>query len=143
MPPQPMGGSSYMPYLADSMPVYPPVPGFGGTFCPYPPTSTTPYPQGPSYPTPYPTYPTNFMPTPSNNSVAGGTGTIKDEHIRESLLTGIQEKLMRRMKEQFQQTQAELETLKRTQDELKQGKAKLDSILIRLEKEKVKNCNVN
>lgn len=40
------------------------------------------------------------------------------------------------MKEQFQQNQAELESLKRTQDELKQGKAKLDAILNRLEKEK-------
>lgn len=64
-----------------------------------------------------------------------GTGTIKDEHIRESLLTAIEEKLMRRMKEQFQQNQAEMETLKRTQEELKQGKAKLDNILSRLEKE--------
>lgn len=44
---------------------------------------------------------------------------------------------MRRMKEQFQQNQAELETLKRTQDELKQGKAKLEGILNKLEKEKV------
>lgn len=43
---------------------------------------------------------------------------------------------MRRMKEQFQQNQAELETLKRTQEELKQGKIKLDVILNRLEKEK-------
>ncbi|KAJ8954896.1 hypothetical protein NQ318_016835 [Aromia moschata] len=42
---------------------------------------------------------------------------------------------MRRMKEQFQQNQAELETLKRTQEELRQGKAKLDNILSRLEKE--------
>ena len=67
--------------------------------------------------------------------MSGGTGTIKDEHIRESLLTAIEEKLMRRMKEQFQQNQAELETLKRTQDELKQGKARLDNILNRLHKE--------
>lgn len=56
--------------------------------------------------------------------------------FRESLMTAIEEKLMRRMKEQFQQNQAELETLKRTHEELKQGKAKLDMILSRLEKEK-------
>jgi ESCRT-I complex subunit TSG101 len=41
------------------------------------------------------------------------------------------------MKEQFQQNQAELETLQRTQDELKQGKMKLNTILSRLEKEQV------
>jgi hypothetical protein len=44
------------------------------------------------------------------------------------------------MKEQFQQNQAELETLQRTQDELKQGKMKLNTILSRLEKEQVSWC---
>lgn len=46
---------------------------------------------------------------------------------------------MRRMKEQYQQNRAELDTLKKTQYELKQGKAKLDSILEQLAKEKVRN----
>lgn len=41
------------------------------------------------------------------------------------------------MNEEFQQHQAELETLKRTQDELKLGNAKLQTILDSLEKEKV------
>lgn len=40
------------------------------------------------------------------------------------------------MKEQYLQNQAELETLKRTQEELKQGRAKLDVMLNKLEKEK-------
>lgn len=43
---------------------------------------------------------------------------------------------MRRMKEQYLQNQAELETLKRTQEDLRQGKAKLDVMLNKLEKEK-------
>ncbi|XP_022915762.1 tumor susceptibility gene 101 protein [Onthophagus taurus] len=91
------------------------------------------YPPGgyPLYPTPYPAYP----PQPSS-MINTGTGTIKEEHIKESLLTAIEEKLMRRMKEEFQQNQAELDTLKRTQDELKQGSLKLQVVLERLEKEK-------
>lgn len=40
------------------------------------------------------------------------------------------------MKEQYLQNQAELETLKRTQEELRQGRAKLDVMLTKLEKEK-------
>lgn len=119
---------------------------------PYPQTSFPSYPGYPSsnsqssgsYPPPYPT-PYQGYPTPggfgSSNSVstAGGTGTIKDEHIKVSLLSAIEDKLLRRMKELFQQNQAELDTLRRTQDELKQGKAKLDVILSKLEKEQVSN----
>lgn len=133
--------SAFMPQPSGSyIPAYPPTSyppsttGFGG-YPPYPPSSNTSFPgYHPPYTTPYPPYPSNNFggPTP-----AVGTGTIKDEHIRESLLTAIEEKLMRRMKEQFQQNQAELETLKRTQEELKQGKTKLDNILTRLEKEQV------
>lgn len=142
--PQPPG-SSFLPY---PQPGGFPTPGGYGGFPPYPPTSNPPYPApyppttGSSYPPAYPGY----SPYPINNfggppatpsSIPMGTGTIKDEHIRESLLTAIEEKLLRRMKEQFQQNQAELETLKRTQEELKQGKNKLDSILSRMAKEQV------
>lgn len=134
--PQPMPGNAYPPYPTGGSSM----PGFGG-FPPYPPTSNAQYQYNTPYPSAFPPYPaaaTNFIPSPFNNSLpAGGTGTIKDEHIRESLLSAIQDKLMRRMKEQFQQSQAELDTLKRTEDELKVGKAKLDSILTKLEKEKV------
>lgn len=126
-PPYPANSFSHMPYI----PPYPPAPG-GYPPQPYMPPSST------SYNTPYPpaSYPPMYPPYSSGPSVpGGGTGTIKDEHIRESLLTAIEEKLLRRMKEQFQQNEAELDTLKRTQDELKQGKNKLDAILARLEKE--------
>ncbi|XP_044760333.1 tumor susceptibility gene 101 protein [Coccinella septempunctata] len=126
------GSNSFMPY--------------GNT--PYPPTNYPNYPGYPpsssqstgSYPPPYPNSYSGY-PTPggfgSANSVStsGGTGTIKDEHIRVSLLSAIEDKLLRRMKELFQQNQAELDTLRRTQDELKQGKAKLDVILSKLDKE--------
>jgi ESCRT-I complex subunit TSG101 len=52
----------------------------------------------------------------------------------------VEDKLRRRLREQFFQTQAELETLGRTQQELTQGKNKLDDILARLEKEQVSVC---
>lgn len=126
----PMPGSYMPPYPPAA---YPPTSGFP----PYPPSSSS-FPSYPMQPTPYPPYPVpggGFG--QSNIPSSGGTGTIKDEHIRESLLTAIEEKLMRRMKEKFQQTQAELETLKRTQEELKQGKIKLDNILSKLQKEQV------
>ncbi|XP_074038833.1 tumor susceptibility gene 101 [Leptinotarsa decemlineata] len=135
----PYPSNSFMPQPTGSyVAPYPPAPysgssgGFGG-YPPYPPTSNAGYPPYPSYNTPYPPFSGSNFGTPTPPA---GTGTIKDEHIRESLLTAIEEKLLRKMKEQFQQNQAELETLKRTQEELKQGKAKLDSILSRMEKEK-------
>ncbi|KAG5897342.1 hypothetical protein JTB14_030228 [Gonioctena quinquepunctata] len=127
--PQPSG--SYMPPYPPA--AYPPTSGSFGGYPPYPPTSNSGFPPFSSYQTPYPPYSGGNFGTPTQPT---GTGTIKDEHIRESLLTAIEEKLLRKMKEQFLQNQAELETLKRTQEELKQGKGKLDTILSRLEKEK-------
>jgi ESCRT-I complex subunit TSG101 len=126
--PQP-GGNYMAPYPPTS---YPQSSGYGG-YPSYPPSSNMPYPSYTPYPTPYPPYSGSGYGGPS--PVPERTGTIKDEHIRESLLTAIEEKLLRRMKEQFQQNQAELETLQRTQDELKQRKMKLNTILSRLEKE--------
>lgn len=112
---------------------YPPSSVVSGGYPPYPPSSNA-FQSFPPYPnSPFPPFPptSNFgSPTPP-----ACTGTIKDEHIRESLITAIEEKLLRKMKEQFMQNQAELQTLKRTQDELKQGKTKLDVMLNRLEKE--------
>ncbi|CAH0547522.1 unnamed protein product [Brassicogethes aeneus] len=124
--PQP-GGNYRPPYPTGG---YPPSSGYGN-YPPYPPSSASGY---PAYPTPYPPYPTpGGFGTPG--SLVPGTGTIKEEHIRESLLTAIEEKLLRKMKEQFQQHQAEMETLKKTQEELRQGKVKLEGILGRMEKE--------
>ena len=115
-----------------------PVPGSGYSPYPqYPPSTTSSYP--PYSPYAYP----NVTPQPASVGQPSDTGTIKDEHIRESLLTAIEEKLMRLMKEQLQQSQAELNTLRRTQDELKQGKIKLDAILDRLTKEKVINVLID
>jgi len=76
-------------------------------------------------------------PISAANNSSGTTGTISEEHIRASLLSAVEDKLRRRLREQFSQIQAELETLRRTEQELSQGKDKLDDILARLEREQV------
>jgi ESCRT-I complex subunit TSG101 len=77
-------------------------------------------------------------PVMAANNSSGTAGTISEEHIRASLLSAVEDKLRRRLREQFSQIQAELETLRRTEQELTQGKDKLDDILARLEKEQVR-----
>ena len=66
----------------------------------------------------------------------GNTGTITEEHIRASLISAISDKLRRRLREQFFQLQAELETLRRTQQELSNGSTRLNELLDKLSKEK-------
>lgn len=122
-------------------------PGFPTT-TPYPATSNLPY---PGYGSPYPgAASTNGMPYPPaavsttpyppaagygvGPDVAGGT--ITEEHIKASLLSAVEDKLRRRLKEQSQQSQAELETLRRTQQELREGKIRLEDILNRLQRER-------
>lgn len=123
-----------------------PQPGYP-TSTPYPTASNLPY-QG--YGAPYPgaansngsPYPPASNPTPypptagySPSPDVGG-GTITEEHIKASLLSAVEDKLRRRLKEQSQQSQAELETLRRTQHELREGKARLEDILAKLQRER-------
>ncbi|KAL3275189.1 hypothetical protein HHI36_019958 [Cryptolaemus montrouzieri] len=124
------GSTPYMPYPSNPYPQtsYPGYPS-------YPPVSSQSVAAYPPYPTSYPGYPTSGGFGGPPEGISTQHGTIKDEHIRVSLLSAIEEKLMRRMKELFQQNQAELDTLRKTQEELKQGKAKLDIILSKMEKE--------
>ncbi|KPJ10466.1 Tumor susceptibility gene 101 protein [Papilio machaon] len=120
--PQP-GYSTATPYPTTSNPL--PYPNFG---TPYPgsvSTNGTPYPAA----TPYPPT-TNFGP----GTEAGGT--ITEEHIKASLLSAVTDKLRRKLNEQSQQSQAELETLRRTQQELCEGKSRLEDIFTRLQREK-------
>uniref|UniRef100_A0A6B2EJS6 Putative vacuolar sorting protein/ubiquitin receptor vps23 n=1 Tax=Phlebotomus kandelakii TaxID=1109342 RepID=A0A6B2EJS6_9DIPT len=124
-----MGGSAYPPYPTSG---YPPYPGAGGTsnFVPYPPVTgapnSAPYPMDMPVP--------NAYPSPyANNST--GQGTITDEHIRASLLSAVEEKMWRRIVERVNQRQAELDTLKRTKQELQEGRSKIEGIVAALEKE--------
>ncbi|XP_032519939.1 tumor susceptibility gene 101 protein [Danaus plexippus] len=142
-PPYPM--NSFMPQPAGYPypTVSPPQQGYPSV-TPYPTTSQLPY---PSFGSPYPgTVNTNGSPYPGPNppyppvtvnpvtDVAGGT--ITEEHIKASLLSAVEDKLRRRLKEQSQQSQAELETLRRTQQELREGKTRLEDIISRLQRER-------
>ncbi|GAB0100217.1 tumor susceptibility gene 101 [Sergentomyia squamirostris] len=133
--PQPnVGGGTYPPYPTTGYPPYPAATGGGGSnFVPYPPATTG----GASNPTPYPME----MPVPGSYGqpfVAGNPGsqgTITDEHIRASLLSAVEEKMWRRIVERVNQRQAELETLKRTKQELLEGRGKIEALMSSLEKE--------
>lgn len=70
-------------------------------------------------------------------SGAGSTSTISEDHIRASLLSAVEDKVRRRLGEIFAQKQAEIETLKKTENELRAGQAKLEDLGRRLDLEQV------
>lgn len=151
------GGSPYTPYPtnpqftsgANPYPPYPPASGsaFGGAYPGYPPmpAMSSPYPS--SYPSTYPPpYPPAKQPSPPMGGMtSGNSDTITEEHIRVSLLSAVGDKLRRRLYEHHSQLQAELQTLRRTQQELTNGSSKLSDIFTKLQKEKnelEKNVNI-
>jgi ESCRT-I complex subunit TSG101 len=132
--PQPGGPSSqYNPSFPQPS-NFPPYPGsnFGGGFPPYPPA------QGASNP-PYPTSGfgmPGFNSSPAqNNAASTGTGTITEEHIKASLISAVEDKMRRRIQENVNQYQAEIQTLRRTKQELMEGQSKLNEIVKKLERD--------
>ncbi|XP_063979689.1 tumor susceptibility gene 101 protein [Diachasmimorpha longicaudata] len=132
------------PYGSGMPPPYPPAGGaaFGGypSFGSY---SNPGYPASPYSSTPYPPVKQPSPSMPAMNS--GNSDTITEEHIRASLISAVEDKLRRRLIEQHSQLQAELETLRRTQQELTNGSSKLTDLFNRLQKEKLeldKNINI-
>uniref|UniRef100_A0A1S4MY01 Uncharacterized protein n=1 Tax=Pediculus humanus subsp. corporis TaxID=121224 RepID=A0A1S4MY01_PEDHC len=139
---------SFMPMPGtSSTPVYPP---YSSAQPPYPIANQNidyqqqPYLPYPAFPKTNPVYPPSF-PYPSGTSTTGsdntgsstgtGTGTITEEHIHASLLSAVEDKVRRRLREQLSQTQAELETLDKIQQELMQGKNRLDHLIAKLDAE--------
>ncbi|XP_041351921.1 tumor susceptibility gene 101 protein-like isoform X2 [Gigantopelta aegis] len=96
---------------------------------PYGSNPQTPYPAATSYPGTTPTV---------NNAVQSrpSTGTVTEAHIKASLLSAVEDKIRRRLKETFAQAQAEMDVLRKTQSELVAGKEKLERMISDLEREK-------
>ncbi|KFM73485.1 Tumor susceptibility 101 protein, partial [Stegodyphus mimosarum] len=156
--PYPTDPASFMPMpnVATTYPPYPPVPGGGPV--PYPAVSTAypPYsggypaasgfsygsfnaatggmPSTNSYPatTATPPYPAT---TASSITQQRGMGTITEEHIHASLLSAVEDKLKKRLREVLAQSQAEIEVLKKTEEDLNKGKSKLEDIINQLQQE--------
>lgn len=161
-PPYPAQASSFMPMpnVGTPYPSYPPVSGS----TPYPPVPSgyPPY-SGPYIPptrfsynsynsatgmstpssyTPastagYPPAPPPTTATPATQATPSPMGTISEEHIHASLLSAVEDKLKKRLREVLAQSQAEIEVLKKTQDDLTKGKAKLEDMLRRMQNEQV------
>jgi len=112
----------------------PPLPN---SFYPVPPNSsgsTNPTPGPVSMPTPQnPVYP--FANQPQPYSASNPPGTIKEEHIRASLLSAVEDRLKYRMKEKVHQIQDEIEVLKKTSNDLNRGKIQLDEMKTRMANE--------
>lgn len=120
--------SPYCPYPTQQFPPYPPTagnysgygqPNSGGGYPPYMPPGM---PAAAGYNTAY-------------NPSGQGTGTITEEHIKASLVSAVEDKLKRRIQEKVNQCQAEIQTLKRTQQELNEGQSKINDIIARLERD--------
>uniref|UniRef100_A0A3P9KFR7 Tumor susceptibility 101a n=1 Tax=Oryzias latipes TaxID=8090 RepID=A0A3P9KFR7_ORYLA len=62
-------------------------------------------------------------------------GTIGEDTIRASLISAVSDKLRWRMKEEMDRAQAELDALKRTEEDLKKGHQKLEEMISKLDQE--------
>uniref|UniRef100_A0A8C5MIU9 Tumor susceptibility 101 n=1 Tax=Leptobrachium leishanense TaxID=445787 RepID=A0A8C5MIU9_9ANUR len=93
-----------------------------------------PYPQGGPYP---PTSGPQIFPQPPVSQVSNSArdGTIGEDTIRASLISAVSDKLRWRMKEEMDRAQAELNALKRTEEDLKKGHQKLEEMVTRLDQE--------
>ncbi|KAL4622688.1 tumor susceptibility gene 101 protein [Arapaima gigas] len=93
-----------------------------------------PYPGGNSYPVT--AAPSHYAAQPAVTTVGPSRdGTIGEDTIRASLISAVSDKLRWRMKEEMDRAQAELDALKRTEEDLKKGHQKLEEMISRLDQE--------
>ena len=62
-------------------------------------------------------------------------GTITADHIKMSILSAVEDKVKRRLREDISQNQAEVDSLKKVQEELNRGNSRLTAILSRVRAE--------
>uniref|UniRef100_A0A8C5AME8 Tumor susceptibility 101a n=1 Tax=Gadus morhua TaxID=8049 RepID=A0A8C5AME8_GADMO len=93
-----------------------------------------PYPGGSAYPA---AAVQGHYPSQTPGSAVGPSrdGTIGEDTIRASLISAVSDKLRWRMKEEMDRAQAELDALKRTEEDLKKGHQKLEEMVTRLDQE--------
>jgi len=131
-PPYPPANSygGPQPGFPPAQPGYPPAPAAAGPG--YPPAG----PGGPGYPT---ANPPAYPPYPAAGGAGGaarpGTGTITADHIQASILSAVEDKVRRRVREEYSQGQAECDSLQKTKEELTAGGARLAGILARIQQE--------
>lgn len=80
---------------------------------------------------------TDVMPVKPPCAGPSRDGTISEDTIRASLISAVSDKLRWRMKEEMDRAQAELNALKRTEEDLKKGHQKLEEMVTRLDQEVV------
>ncbi|XP_051478232.1 tumor susceptibility gene 101 protein isoform X2 [Apus apus] len=138
---RPTASSSYSPYQATGPPTTSYVPGIPGGIPSFP-AGSTPNPSYPNYPfpgaVPYPaTTSVPYYPSQPPVTTVGPSrdGTISEDTIRASLISAVSDKLRWRMKEEMDRAQAELNALKRTEEDLKKGHQKLEEMVTRLDQE--------
>ena len=81
----------------------------------------------------------NHTPTAS----AQNSLSLSDEQIRASILSAVEDKMRRRLKDIFAQASAEMTALNRTQEDLQKGKNTLDEMMQKLEREQVCSYEIN
>ncbi|KAJ8417690.1 hypothetical protein AAFF_G00225330 [Aldrovandia affinis] len=92
------------------------------------------YPSGNSYPAT--AGPTHYSSQNTVTSVGPSRdGTIGEDTIRASLISAVSDKLRWRMKEEMDRAQAELDALKRTEEDLKRGHQRVEEMVSRLDQE--------
>ncbi|CAJ0570864.1 unnamed protein product, partial [Mesorhabditis spiculigera] len=113
---------------------------------PYPTGNTAPYPQSnpyPGYPSAYPGYGGGFSGYPNQGSTrtpppvppppADRTTSIGGDHIKQSLISALQDKFRNKLRDKLGTSQAELASIRQTQNDLKTGQTKLKKITEDLE----------
>lgn len=159
--PYPSGGARPAPYptSTSSMPPYPTVSAVPSTGY-QPPTSYASANQVPQYPpktTGYPPYSTANYPSAAQPPVSSQqqessqfqarSGPVRQQTIldpnilKASILSSVEDKLRRRVREVFEQTKHELDDLQSTNDELKARSLKLEQILDSLKQDETMSKN--